>query len=168
MSLELLNTGGTLITVIIVATAASAALVQLRHLRAGNQINAMLAIGEELNARPSLDAAALTRNRLMTSLNNPEFRTYSVARHRGQSTPDESPEYVELRAASHLVANTYEELGILVKRGIVDKEMFLDLYAWQIVGRWKRMEAYIALTREAAGQNALFENFECLAVISED
>jgi hypothetical protein len=51
MSLELLNAIGTLLTVTIVAATAIAALVQLRHLRAGNQINAMLRIGEELGAK---------------------------------------------------------------------------------------------------------------------
>ena len=46
MSLELINTFATLLTVAIIAATAVAAMVQLRHLRAGNQINAMLAIGE--------------------------------------------------------------------------------------------------------------------------
>ncbi len=49
MSLELTNNLGTVTTVVIVAAAALAGLVQLRHLRAGNQINAMLTIGEELS-----------------------------------------------------------------------------------------------------------------------
>jgi len=45
--------------VIIVAATAIAALVQLGHLRAGNQINAMFAIGEELSSKPLRDATQI-------------------------------------------------------------------------------------------------------------
>ena len=51
MSLELLNALASLLTVCIIAATAIAAMVQLRHLRAGNQITAMLAIGEELSGK---------------------------------------------------------------------------------------------------------------------
>ena len=44
MSLELLNTVASLATTLIVAATAIAALVQLRHLRAGNQIEGQLAM----------------------------------------------------------------------------------------------------------------------------
>jgi len=44
MSLELLNTLATLATCLVVATTAIAALIQLRHLRASNQIHGQLAI----------------------------------------------------------------------------------------------------------------------------
>jgi hypothetical protein len=56
MSLELINTLGTVTTVAIVAAAAIAALVQLRHLRAGNQINAMLSIGQRISGCSALRA----------------------------------------------------------------------------------------------------------------
>jgi len=168
MSLELVNTFGTLLTVGIIAATAVAAMVQLRHLRAGNQINAMLAIGEELSAKHFIDAWGLVRNKLQTSMNDPGFRNYLIAMTGGQRTPDENPEYADLRGAAVLVGNAYEELGILVKRGIVDKDMFLDRYSWVIAVRFKLMAAYIALSREASGQGALYENFEYLAVISED
>ena len=168
MSLELINTFATLLTVAIIAATAVAAMVQLRHLRAGNQINAMLAIGEELSAKHFTDIWRLVRSRLQTTTNDPAFRDYVVAIARNQSTPDENPAHADLRTAATLVGNAYEELGILVKRGIVDKDLFLDRYSWVIAGRWRQMAAYIALSREATGQAALWENFEYLAVVSED
>ena len=168
MSLELINTFATLLTVAIIAATAVAAMVQLRHLRAGNQINAMLAIGEELNAQHFTDSWRLVWSRLQTTMNDPGFRNYTIAIDRGQSTLNENPAYAELRAAAVLVANAYEELGILVKRGIVDKDMFLDRYSGVITTRWTLMEAYVALNREATGRNSIWENFEYLAVISED
>ena len=168
MSLELINTLGTVITVLIVAAAAIAALVQLRHLRAGNQINAMLSIGEEFGAKRFSDAQTLVREQLEAALNDPLFREYSVALDRRHATPDVKPEYVELRTAANLVGNSYEELGILVKNGVVDQGIFLDRYSWVIAGNWTRLEKLLGLAREATGKVALWENFEYLAVLSED
>ena len=51
MSLELVNTFGTLLTVAIIAATAIAAMIQLRHLRAGNQINSLLMLGEQFESR---------------------------------------------------------------------------------------------------------------------
>jgi len=143
-------------------------MVQLRHLRAGNQINAMLAIGEELSARHFIETWRLVRNKLEDAMKDPGFRDYLIAMAGSKRPPDENAAYAELRGAMVQVGNAYEELGILVKRGIVDKDMFLDRYSWVIIGRFKLMAACIALSREASGQNALYENFEYLAVISED
>ncbi len=168
MSLELINTLGTVITVLIVAAAAVAALVQLRHLRAGNQINAMLSIGEEFSAKRFSDAQTLVREQLEAALNDPLFREYNVALDRRHATPDVKPEYEELHKAVNLVGNSYEELGILVKNGVVDQSIFLDRYSWVIAGNWTRLEKLLGLAREATGNVALWENFEYLAVLSED
>ena len=168
MPLELLNTFGTLTTVAIVAATAIAALVQLRHLRAGNQINAMLAIGEELGDKHFRDATSLIGQRLEVAMRDPAFRDFNIAVDRGHYPPNPSQDYIELRSAALLVGNAIEELGILVKRGIVDKEMFLDRYSNVVLRYWKRMETSTALAREATGMNALWENFEYLAVLSED
>jgi len=168
MSLELLNTLGTLTTVIIVAATAIAALVQLGHLRAGNQINAMLTIGEELSAKPFRDATQLVGQKFNAAMDNPAFREFNNAVDRGHFPPDPNPDFVELRSAALLVGNALEELGILVKRGIVDKDMFLDRYRDMVVRNWKRLEFSTAMAREASGQAAIWENFEYLAVISED
>jgi hypothetical protein len=88
MSLELLNTLGTLTTVIIVGATAIAALVQLRHLRAANQINAMLSVVTALDAKAVRDAAEHARRELGSAINDPTFREIVVARVRGKSPPD--------------------------------------------------------------------------------
>jgi len=168
MSLELLNTLGTLTTVAIVAATALAALVQLRHLRAGNQINAMLAIGEELGAKPFRDATQLVAQKVVAAMGDPAFRDFNIAVDRGHYPAESNPDYIELRSAMLLIGNAFEELGILVKRGVVDKDMFLDRYCNVVHRSWKRLEPSTALAREASGLSALWENFEYLAVLSED
>jgi hypothetical protein len=167
MSLELLNALASLLTVCIIAATAIAAMVQLRHLRAGNQINAMLAIGEELSSKSITVAMTLLRHRLPTMADDPEFRAYNCRADRGQEQ-EVIPEYEELREAASLVGNSYEELGILVKQGIVDKDIFLDRYSWVILRYWTLIVKALVDARDATGQAAIWENFEYLAVLSED
>ena len=168
MSLELINTLGTVTTVVIVAGAAIAAIAQLRHLSAGNQINAMLSIGNQFDAREFRDALTLVRHKLDSALEDPAYREYMLAVQRTLPVPNVSEEYRELADASRLVGNTYEELGILLKNGIIDRNIFLDRYSWVIQGAWKRTNRGLAWTRAITGNNAIWENFEYLAVLSED
>jgi len=167
MSLEFVNTLGTFTTCAIIAATAIAAMVQLRHMRAGNQINAMLSIGEELSAKDFTDSWQLVQTRLLPALDDPEFRAFLVEAARGGFQPA-SDDYVAMRRALLAVGNAYEELGILVKNGIVDRTLFLDRYCWVISNRWNLLQDVVGLNREASGQQGIWENFEYLAVLSED
>jgi hypothetical protein len=167
LSLELLKALASLLTVCIIAATAIAAMVQLRHLRAGNQITAMLAIGEELSSKAITNARQLIRLKLPLIEDDPAWRAYN-ARADVRRAQEPIAEYEEIREAASLVGNAYEELGILVKQGIVDKDIFLDRYSWVIMGLWKRLEKTVADARAATGQQAVWENFEYLAVLSED
>jgi hypothetical protein len=168
MSLDFINSIAPVLTVVIVAATALAALVQLKHLRAGNQITAMLAIGEELSSKTFSDAADLVRRDLGAAMEDPTYRAYEVALSLGRPAPEVDPAYIELRRATLVVGNGYEELGILVKRGIIDRDMFLDRYCWLILNSWKRLESVTALSRETMGNELAWENFEFLAVLSDD
>jgi hypothetical protein len=167
MSLELINTLGTVTTVVIVAAAAIAALVQLRHLRAGNQINAMLSIGESLD-KEFLDAQHFVQKELAAALKDPDFRAYSAAMSRGVAPPEVPPVYVEVRRAAIAVGNKYEELGILVRNGIVDPNLFIERYAGIIGQGWSVLETFSAFSRAVRGTDAIWENFEYLAVLAQD
>jgi hypothetical protein len=167
MSLELINTLGTVTTVAIVAAAAIAAMVQLRHLRAGNQINAMLSIGESLD-KEFLDAQHFVQKELAAALKDPDFRAYSAAMSRGIPPPEAPRVYIEVRRAAIAVANKYEELGILVRHGIVDQDLFIERYV-NIIGQgWAALETFTAFSRAASGTDSIWENFEYLAVLSQD
>lgn len=167
MSLELINTLGTVTTVVIVAATAIAALVQLRHLRTGNQINAMLSIAENSIGDAFRAALHLANKRLPTALEDRVFRDYSVALVHDATPPEVSLDCVEIRRAAMLVGNTCEYLGILVKNGTVDKGLFLDQYCRIIIGAWNRLEALTALHRESVGAQS-WETFEYLTVLSQD
>ena len=169
MSLEVVNTFGTLLTVAIIAATAIAAMVQLRHLRAGNQINAMLSIGNQYDDKVLREAWVLVAHNASTMLEDPLFRDYAAAISRGLPAPTVPERYAEFRSAANLIVNTHEELGILVKNGIVDNDLFLDRYCWIIVRDWKQMGSYVAYIRAASGAgDMVWENFEYLAVLSLD
>ena len=168
MSLEFLSTSAALLTTLIVAATAIAALVQLRHLRASNQISAMLSIGEHLNQKDYLEAQSVLIHRLADMLENPEFRDYCAAVARGDYRRSSRPEFEEVRRAAHLIGNTYEEMGILLKNGIVDSELFLDRYWGVILGTWRRMASYIAFARDVVDDRSIWENFEYLVVLSQN
>lgn len=168
MSLELLSTLGTLTTVVIVAATAIAALVQLRHLRAGNQINAILNVAAVINGAAFGEALNLIGAKLTSALGDPEFREYWIALQRGATLPAVDPAYVELRAAVVTLANTYEQLGVLVRNGMIDQTIFVEGFCAPLLGLWRRLENLTAYVREADDDQALWENFEYLAVLSED
>lgn len=166
MSLELLNTLASLATVVIVATAAVAALVQLRHLRSGNQINAILTIGEQFQSRDFREAFSVARHRLAQAMESPLFRHYAACFVRDLPLPEVSLEDEEVRRAAILIGNAYEHVGILIKHGVVGSDIFLDRYSGTIVRVWGVLETFIAFMREAAGSE-LFENFELLVVYAK-
>lgn len=168
MSLEALNTLAGLLTVTIVASTAIAALVQLRHLRAGNQINALLNVSEKLDGRAFRDALMLANRMLDAFLAESDFREYEVAIARRVQPPEVERRFVEMHDALVLIANTFEVLGVLVKNRIVDPALFVDGYCDVALGAWKRLSEYTAFIRAAYGSDAVWEHFEYLAAISED
>ncbi len=168
MSLELINTLGTVTTVAIVAATATAALVQLRHLRAGNQINAILNVAELINGPTFDEATNLIGTKLAAALEDPAFRNYWLAALRRETLPAVDPVYVELRGAILTVANTYEQLGVLVRNRIIDQTIFVEGFCAPILGLWQRLSNLTAFLREGEDDQALWENFEYLAVLSED
>jgi len=164
MSLELVSTIGTLLTVLIVGATAVAALVQLRHLRAGNQINAILTISDKLMEQRFEDARALVATGLADSLNDPGFRRFVVLRARRKPLPGISDAQLAMLRAASVVGNTFEEVGNLVKNGIVDETLLLDEYVTQVIGTWHQLEPYCALLRDATGDIGLWDNFEYMTV----
>ena len=166
MSLELLNTLPSLATVVIVATAAIAALVQLRHLRSSNQISAILAVGEQFQSQDFRDAFSVVRHGLAQKMESPLFREFAACFVRNQPLPDVGADDDEVRRAAILIGNAYEQVGILIKHGVVGGDLFLDRYSGTLVRMWNLLEPFIAFMRDAAGSE-LFENFELLVVYAQ-
>jgi hypothetical protein len=166
MSLELINTLASLATVAIVATAAVAAIVQLRHLRSSNQISAILSIGEQFQSQEFRDAFSVVRHKLPQTMESPLFREYAACFVRNQPLPEVGADDEEVRRDAILIGNAYEHVGILIKHGVVGRDIFLDRYSGTIIRMWGMLETFIAFMRDAAGSE-LFENFELLVVYAK-
>ena len=168
MSLEVLNTVASLSTVAIVAATALAALVQLRHLRVSNQINAMLEIGKQFDSPAYIEACGLVGRKLNAILSDPSFRRYEIAHARGLPLPDVDSEQLEVRRAAISVGNTFDQMGLLLKNGCIDRDLFVYQYEQLIIQEWTRLTPYIAFFRKAQGSNTMWEMFEYLVVVTLD
>lgn len=155
MSLELVSTLSAVGTFFVIAATAIAAVIQLRHLRASNQLTAFMTITQNFDDAEFRELLAYVRNDLAQKARDPEYREELLAA-RGVD---------RVRFPEVIVAGFFEQLGIFVKHGLVDKDVFLDAYASLIISNWKFLEPLIALTRKRAGR-ATWENFEYLVVIA--
>ena len=155
MSPEWLTAIGTLGTFVVIAASAIAALGQLRHMRAGNQIVALNEVRETIE-EPAFQETLLFIRELPQRLADPEIRRSLASR----TFP---PEYQRLRT----LANFFEHLGTLVKKHIIDADIAADLWGGVILANWYALAPIIVNRRLAMDQPAVWENFEYLAVLCE-
>jgi hypothetical protein len=167
MSLELVTAISSVVTAAVIGATAIAAMIQLRHMRMSNQITALLAIQEEFDAQDYRAADSLIRQEFPAMFDEDGFCEYLIAVLNDREAV-ENARYTQARLAARLVGNTYENLGALVKRDIIDRGVFLDVYSWIIASAWESLEGWVALTRWAVGEVSIYENFEYIAVISKD
>ncbi|MFI5389364.1 MAG: hypothetical protein ACHQY2_06560, partial [Candidatus Eremiobacterales bacterium] len=81
MTLELINTLASVASTVVIAATAVAALVQLRHLRAQNQISGQLALRQVLLDRDFLEAVGRARQEVPMLMKEPAFRKYVADYH---------------------------------------------------------------------------------------
>lgn len=162
MSLELINTFATLGTFLVIAATATAAIVQLRHARSSNQIEALAEFREGTQNPEMRLAERFVLHDLSEKLNDPGFR-YQLA-NRGVMTAETQSAWGEIRR----VANFFENMGALVKNGLADKSLVLDIFSTTVLLVWERLTPVVAIGRQSSRDNAIWENFEYLAVLSQD
>ena len=155
MNPETLNLVLSAATLIVVAAAAIAAIVQLRHLRQSNQISALLEILNQWN-QPALQQAYAEFSRMPDKLKDPAY----VERLNAPGSLDRGnhPEF--------LVCDFWEQVGTYAKHGLLDERILLDIVSAQVANAWKLAAPMLAISRARHGLS-VFENFEYLAVHAE-
>jgi hypothetical protein len=158
MTLETWSTIASIGTFVVIATTAIAALVQLRHMRSSNQIAILTTVYETLES----DHFAAARRYLTTEL--PPLLESDAGLALLAGPPPMAAETAPIRE----VANFFENVGAFVKNGMIDKRIACDLWAGVVLQAWSATEP-VVLIRRARGPSptALWENFEYLAVLSE-
>jgi hypothetical protein len=161
MSLELVNTLATFGTFVVIAATALAAIVQLRHMRSSNQITALNELRETMETPDFLAAQHFILAELSPKLQDPAFR-YQVAESSAR-TNETRPTIAKILA----VGNFYEGMGVLLKTGLVDRTLVLQMWAGTAVTSWERLAQITAISRRRVGDR-LWENFEYLTVLAQD
>ena len=152
MGAEAISAWAALGTLVVIGASAIAALIQLRHMRAGNQLEALLSLERDFRT-PELQAAlSYIQADLAIRMEHPEYR--SELETIGYIDTQEHPEL--------LVCNWFNEIGTLVKHRLVSEYTFMDLFARLIVFCWKKVSPAIAVMRRSRG-DFQYHDFEYLA-----
>lgn len=154
MSAEWVTAIATAGTFVVIAASAVAALLQLRHMRGSNQIVALTECRETMESREFQEARRFVRNTLPSMLQDP-----SVLRALA------SGPMPELYPANY-IGNFFESMGGFVRFGIIDKTIACDLWCGVVYGSWLSLLPMTRIIRER--DPGLWENFEYLAVLSQD
>ena len=134
MSAETINTFASLGTFVVIAVTAIAALVQLGHLLASNQLQALLALTDRWNVP-----------RLQRSV------TYVLQ---------------ELPKRVTSACSWWEQVGGMLKYGLIPKDPFLDLSSGIVATHWDALAPTVGIVRTIRGP-ATYVNFEYLALLSK-
>lgn len=161
MTLEIFNSLATFGTFLVIAATALAAIVQLRHLRGGNEIAALNELREGADSDRFTSALNFVVSGLEKALEDPAFR-YEIA-HRGARSEANR----ELIAKVVLVGNFFGDAGMLVRRNLVDKDLAVDQWCYVALAAWEALEPVVAILRRDS-RVVVWDNFEYFAMLSED
>lgn len=161
MSLELANTLAAFGTFVVIAATAIAAIVQLRHARSSNQIAALNELRETTETPEFLEALHFVEGELSSKLQDPAFR-YQVANRTARTG-----EARALIAKVIAIGNFYENLGLFVSTGLVDRELVLQMWSGPVIRAWEHLAPHAAIVRRSRG-DVFWEKFEYLTVLAQD
>ena len=141
-----------LATLVVVAITAYAAIRQMRHMRSGNRVAALLPLIDQYRSPELIDSQRYVARQMAIDLEDPEVRRGALM------APQEGP----VRKALPFM-NFYESCGALVCEDVVELSLLLR-YILPPTVVWDWAEDYIALTRKAYGPS-VFENLEAIVVM---
>lgn len=152
MSAELLTAFATLGTVVVIGASAIAALIQLRHMRASNELEAVLALQREFQSPQVQGALEYVQQELPQRLEEERYRRELSA-----------IGYVSIERHPELAAcNWFTQMGTFLKHGLVSEATLMDLYARLIRYYWMALAPAVAVMRRKRGDGQ-YSEFEYLA-----
>lgn len=156
MPAEWVTAIATVFTALVIAASAVAALMQIGHLRTGNQISAYNECRETMESADFREALAFIRNEIPGQLANPETVSAIV-----------DSALREQYAGIRLVANLFESMGLFVKTGMMDERIACELWSGIVLNTWENLRPLTAELRKRFGPG-IWINFEYMAVLSAD
>lgn len=144
-------------TLAVIAASAIAALLQLRHMRSGNQISLLTAYNSEFDTQEFQLAFAYVRSVLPERLKEEAVLDQLAA----------APPFVDEYAAIRTIANFFEDMGAFVLTGLLDGNIVCTLYSENVTSAWQSIAPVTALLRHKLQSPAIWENFEYLACLAQ-
>ncbi|MDP9110218.1 MAG: hypothetical protein M3Z07_03650 [Candidatus Eremiobacteraeota bacterium] len=152
MSIELLNAIAAIGTFVVIAASAVAALIQLRQMSAGNQLDAVLSLERDFRGPEIQDSLRYVQTELPERLRDDGYRRELI-----------EIGFVDSRTHRELVAcNWFNAMGTLLKNGLVSEHTFMDLFGRLIVYYWNQLTPVVALMRRNRGATQ-YHDFEYIA-----
>ncbi len=137
MSWEAVTATATLVTAFVLAAASIAAIVQIKHLRAANQLNAFLEINRVLNSDEFQAAVAFVFKELPNRLRDEEF----VKELTGTDPLDrrQQPEI--------WLGDLWDQLGALIHLEVLEAPLFLASNMYVCPVHWQRLLPVVEFVR---------------------
>jgi hypothetical protein len=152
VSWESITAWASLGTMLVIGTSAVAALIQLQHMRTGNQLVALLSLDEDFQTPELQKALKYLQLEFPSRILDAAYR-----RDLEQIGFVDSTVHPEL-----VVCNWFNKIGTLVKHRLVSEQAFMDLFARLIVHSWHHANPAIAIMRRSRGPFQ-YHDFEYLA-----
>jgi hypothetical protein len=138
---------------VVIAASAVVAIVQLRHMRAGNQLQALLSVERDFHAVDLQEAFRYCQAELPARMQDAQYRAELA-----------TIGFIDIRRHPEMVVcNWFNQMGTLAKNDLVSEDAFLDLFGRLVDHYWRLLEPTIAVLRRLRGP-AQYENFESLAM----
>ncbi len=152
MSLGVINAVVAIATLAVLSATVFAAVSQLGHMRASNELEAVLAIEHEFRSRELQDALNYVQNHLPERLQDATYRSELS-----------SPGYIDMRRHPEMrLCNWFNAAGSLVQSGFLNEHMFLNAFGRLVGYYWEALGPVIALLRRVRGSGQ-YAGFEYLA-----
>lgn len=149
--LETLNTVAAIGTFVVIGATAIAAVIQLRHMRASNQLEGLLTVLARVEDASFNAWLTDTQRQLPGMMSDPAYLKSVI-----ENTFDRSVAWLQL-------GNSYDWVGSLVKNRLIPVAAFLDVYSFRVIQAWELMVPIIVLARYP-DNDGVWENFEYLYV----
>jgi hypothetical protein len=153
MTAEMLTALATFLTVIVIGASAIAALIQLRHMRGSNELEAVLALQHDFQTPDMQAALQYVQQQLPEKLEDDIYRRELAAI--GYISIERHP---ELR-----VCNWFAQMGTFLKHGLISESTLMDLYARLVRYYWTALAPAVAIMRRKRGDGQ-YSEFEYLAL----
>lgn len=153
MSWEELTAVATLGTVVVIGASAIAALIQLRHMRASNELEAVLSLQRDFQSPEVQAALQYVQDQLSLRLDEDRYRDELA-----------TIGFISIERHPELIAcNWFTQMGTFLKHGLISESTLMDLYARLIRYYWKELSPAIAVMRRKRGDGQ-YSEFEFLAL----